>query len=86
MRRKVLIAGLVVALAPLSASSQQQNKVLRVGVLVVRARPASPQSDPYLRAFLETMRGFGYVEGRNIHYEWRFAGGDMRTEHLDALV
>jgi hypothetical protein len=29
---------------------------------------------PYARAFLEGMREFGYLKGKNLVIEWRFGG------------
>jgi len=54
-------------------------------MLMAGARPLSPQADRSA-AFTQTMRDLGYVEGRNIHYEWRFAEGNLSPERLDALV
>jgi putative ABC transport system substrate-binding protein len=83
-RRKLLImlvAGAIVA--PFDAFPQQQGKVWRVGFLSSRSRPASLVSDE-MGAFLPGMRELGYVEGKNLMIEWRFAEG--KYERLSSLA
>ena len=60
--------------APLSAFAQQQGKLWRVGFLSARKRPDSLDAD-YYGAFPAAMRDLGYVEGKSLAIEWRFAGG-----------
>lgn len=73
-RRTAAILLLSVAAAPLVSRSQQQ-KVWRVGVLAPRRRPDSIDAD-FLGSFPRAMRELGYVEGKNLSIEWRFADGD----------
>jgi putative tryptophan/tyrosine transport system substrate-binding protein len=63
-----------------TASSQAPAKVARVGVLLY----GSPADDPNLRAFRDALRDLGYVEGRNVTFEYRFAEG--KPERLPALA
>ena len=73
-RRRVLAAGVAAILAsPLLA---QQQKVWRIGLLMGRSRPANLETDFY-GAFPRGMRALGYVEGKNVRYEWRFADGKL---------
>jgi putative ABC transport system substrate-binding protein len=58
--------------APLAAEAQQPTKVYRVGRLTAFS-PAQPS--PILAAFEQTLRDLGYVEGRNILLEYRYAEG-----------
>jgi putative ABC transport system substrate-binding protein len=74
------------ALAPGAGISQPSAKISRIGVLVTRARPASLDADPSTGTYLKAMRDLGYVEGRNVQYEWRFADEDLRRERVDALA
>ena len=78
----VVLLGLLVMLAsPLTAEPQHASKVYRIGVL----SPGSPPSNsPSWQAFLQGLREFGYVEGRNITIERRFAEGN--AERLPALA
>ena len=94
-RRYAAFALLALAAMPLTSRAQGQGKVWRVGVLIPRRRPDSIDSD-FIGAFPQGMRELGYVEGKNLTIEWRFADGrfellpDLATElvqlKMDALV
>jgi len=72
MRRREFISLLGGAtLAPCFAQAQQETKVWRVGVLSGISR------NPSYDAFVESLRGLGYVEGKNIAIEFRFAQGHV---------
>ncbi len=73
-----LIAALVVATAILSAvtlaEAQQTEKVPRLGVLI----SASPSiRAPRVEAFQQGLRELGYIEGKNIVIEYRYAEGKL---------
>ncbi len=53
---------------PLAASARERGNMPRVGVLVAESAP-----HPFTEAFRSGMRELGYVEGRNIAIEWRYA-------------
>jgi len=80
-RRKFLIAGLVGAAAlPFVARGQQLERAV-VGVL----HSGSP--GPFTRAlgaFREALRETGFIEGRDVTVEYRWAEGEY--EHLPALA
>jgi putative ABC transport system substrate-binding protein len=81
-RRKLLVSLLLGVVAPGGALSQQ--KAWRVGFLAGRARPVVLGTD-YFGAFPRGMRELGYVEGKNLIIEWRFADGHSeRLPHLAA--
>jgi len=82
-RRESIIAvvALGAAAGPIASFAQQQGKVWRVGFLTLR--PASENSQ-YTDAFLKGMRELGYVEGKNLVVEWRFADG--KFERLPGLA
>jgi putative tryptophan/tyrosine transport system substrate-binding protein len=83
-RRKLVIAlGAGAFTMPLVSPAQQQGKVWRVGFLAQRSRPASLDTDVY-GAFPRGMRNLGYVEGKNLVIEWRFADG--KIERLAGLA
>jgi putative ABC transport system substrate-binding protein len=73
MRRREFIAGLAASGAawPLVARAQQAAKVARIGYLVFRA-PISADD-----AFLKGLAELGWIEGRNIVIERRFAAGNV---------
>ncbi|HKE11713.1 MAG TPA: hypothetical protein VKE73_09085, partial [Myxococcota bacterium] len=65
--------GAGVALAPRVVLGQGQSKMRRIGFLTPRSRPSPPTTDAFSEAFTQGMRELGYVEGRNIVIEWRYA-------------
>ena len=74
----VLLLGLAFVLVRL-AEAQQQAKVAKIGWLAMR--PASAGGQEVIRRML---REIGYVEGKNIAFEDRFA--DDKLERLPALA
>jgi putative ABC transport system substrate-binding protein len=73
-----LAGGLLVA--PFAAEAQQAAKIARIGYL-----GNSPTAFPHLReAFLQGLHDLGYVEGRNVVIEYRYAEGKL--ERLPALA
>jgi len=71
----VLVLSLVM---PRSAEAQSSGKFALVGVLYPGGQPLGP-----LEAFRDGLRERGYVEGRNLKLEWRFAEGhDERLPQL----
>jgi putative ABC transport system substrate-binding protein len=84
-RRKLLAAlGLCALAAPLSAFAQQPGKVRRIGFLAARLRSTASSPDVYYDAFVQGMRELGYVEGKNLVIEWRYA--EQKYERLPALA
>ena len=84
-RRKLLMAFGASALAsPLASLAQQQGKVWRIGFLGARSRSTLSNPDVYYDAFTQGMRELGYVEGKNLVIEWRFADG--KYERLPGLA
>jgi len=80
--RAPLAAALVLGLltSPLAAEAQQAAKVPRIGWL-----GADPDSGRHMReTFLQGLRDLGYVEGRNVVIEYRFAEGKL--ERYPALA
>jgi putative ABC transport system substrate-binding protein len=77
----IVALALSLVVAPLTTDAQQAGKIPRIGYLSPRSR-LDPL--PYDRAFLLGMAEFGYVEGKNVVIEWRFADGAY--ERLPALA
>jgi putative ABC transport system substrate-binding protein len=69
---------LLVAVTPLQA--QETGKVPTIGILMLTAGP----DDPIINALREGLRELGYVEGQNIRFELRTAGG--RADRLPMLA
>jgi putative ABC transport system substrate-binding protein len=84
-RRKLIVAlGAGALTAPLGSYAQPATKVRRVGFLSARSRPVSFDADEY-GGFPRGMRELGYVEGKNLTIEWRFAENRRdRTAELAA--
>ena len=81
-RRTAVIALSVGALsAPLAATAQTAAKVPRIGWL---GGPTRESAEPFVREFQRGLMDLGWVEGRNIIIEWRFAGG--KAERLAELA
>src|SRR5947207_1879813 len=82
VRRRCLDISLVIILlvGPLAIDAQPTEKIWRIGILSPRT---SLDADP-LTGFLQGMRELGYVDGRNVRYEWRFADGTY--ERLPVLA
>ena len=60
--------------------AQPQGRTYRVGVLVF----STPTADPNVPVFREALRAAGYVEGRNLALEFRYAEG--KPERLKLLA
>ena len=73
------VAGGLLA-APLAVEAQPAPKVARLGVLLFSTRPPNPTCLPCLRG----LRDLGYVEGRNIVFEYR--GAEGRPERVGGLA
>jgi putative ABC transport system substrate-binding protein len=86
-RRLVVALGASLLASPFDSFAQQQGKVWRVGFLSQRSRPESLDADDF-GGFPRGMRELGYVEGRNLVIEWRFADGKLErlTELAAELV
>src|SRR5205823_10143738 len=63
----------------LSAEAQQAAKIPRVGILFIGGR-----DQPHLEAFKQGLRERGYMEGKNIVLEYRYAEG--KFDRVPALV
>jgi putative ABC transport system substrate-binding protein len=74
----VLLVGLVLASVH-SADAQQQTKVPKIGWLGARSALA-----PARDVFERELRALGYIEGKNIAFEYRYAEG--RLDRLPALT
>jgi putative ABC transport system substrate-binding protein len=82
-RRDTVFALLALGAASSAAFAQQQGKVWRVGYLSPNNRPVSIDAD-YQGALPRGMRELGFVEGKNLVIEWRFA--ENRRELLAPLA
>ena len=76
IRRREFIAGVGSAAAwPLAARAQQGERVRRIGMLLGIAEN-DREAQSRIAAFRKGLRDLGWVEGRNVHIDYRFAAGD----------
>jgi putative tryptophan/tyrosine transport system substrate-binding protein len=80
IRLAALLVALAFIAAPPGAEAQSAGKVARLGVLLF----STPAADPNLPALLAGLRDLGYVEGRNVALEYRYAEG--RPERVSELA
>ena len=66
-------------LAPLAVEAQQAGKVYRIGYLSLRHGPG-----PFEEVFRQALRELGWIEGRNVAFEYRWAAGQL--DRLPALA
>ena len=76
IKRRMALAGLVLCL-PLAALPQGAERMFRVGILRPGEAPLSAQ-EMQVVGFPRALRELGYVEGRNLFLETRYAGGDLQ--------
>ena len=70
--------------APLAARGQSSTNVARVGYLTGAARNAMPVSTG---SFIDRLRELGYVEGRNLFIDYRYAETEVRLRaHVSDFV
>jgi len=79
----IVMVAVGILAAPLEADAQQPAKVPRIGMLL-NLSPEHPEGRPLVDVFRQALRELGYVEGRNIVIEYRWAEG--RIERFPALA
>jgi putative tryptophan/tyrosine transport system substrate-binding protein len=81
MNRREFVALLGGAVgSPFAAQAQQTNWPHRIGVLLGSvANPDEAVANETLRPFKEAMQKAGWVEGKNIHVDYRFGGDAGKT-------
>jgi putative ABC transport system substrate-binding protein len=91
MRRREFLAVLGSAAAatfrPVDAQAQQDDRVLRIGVLIPLTAD-DPEAKARLAAFQQGLQELGWTEGRNVQIDARLAGGDAERirKHAAELV
>jgi putative tryptophan/tyrosine transport system substrate-binding protein len=84
MKKKIMVLSLGALLFALSfpAQAQQPGKVPRIGYVSESGDANNP--GPTVEAFQRGLRDLGYIEGKNILVEYRYAEG--KTERVPSLV
>ena len=74
MRRRGFITLIGGAAAwPLAARAQQ---IRRIGVLIPLYSQSDREAQATIAAFLDTFQKLGWIDGHNVHIEYRWGGGD----------
>jgi putative ABC transport system substrate-binding protein len=76
MRRREFIAGLGAAAWPMTARAQQGERVRRIGVLMPFDEN-DPIAKPRVSALTQALAGLGWIDGRNLRMDLRWAGVDI---------
>ena len=77
----ILVAVVLLAIGVI-AEAQQPKKVPRIAYLAGRGDPSTP--DPLIDAFRQGLRDLGYIEGKSIVVEYRYAEGKL--DRIPSLV
>jgi putative ABC transport system substrate-binding protein len=76
MKRRAFIVGLgATASWPLIASAQQSGKVLQIGFL---SGYSAKGGEAFLACLQDGLQQLGWIQGKNIHFEFRWSGGDAK--------
>jgi putative tryptophan/tyrosine transport system substrate-binding protein len=90
MRRRefITLLGLTALGWPLAAGAQQQDRMRRIGVLMAHPE-GDPEFEDYAGAFREGLRNLGWIEGRNLKFDFRWGALDdaeMRVQSAKELI
>jgi putative tryptophan/tyrosine transport system substrate-binding protein len=77
MRRRnfITLLGSTMVMGSLTAHAQQSGRMRRIGVLMSYAE-SDALAQIWFKAFLEEMQAVGWIDGRNVRLDVRWAGGD----------
>src|SRR5262249_37216074 len=84
-REFVTLLGGAAASWPLAARAQQPERMRRIGVLVPFAEN-DPLTQARVAAFQQGLQELGWTAGRNIQFEYRFAGSDPASIRTHAVT
>src|ERR1700674_2903028 len=78
MRRRDFVMGLVGAAVawPLAARAQQPDRMRRIGVLMALGEN-DPEAKAWLSAFTQGLQELGWIDGRNLRMDIRWAAGNV---------
>jgi putative tryptophan/tyrosine transport system substrate-binding protein len=85
-REFITLLGGAAAAWPLAARAQQADQVRRIGVLMGIADDSEGRAR--VQAFEDRLRDLGWVPGRNLQIDYRWAAGDIDRirAHAQELV
>jgi hypothetical protein len=87
MRRRDFIAGIAGLAAgwPHATRAQQNDQVRRMGLLMPYAM-SNAEAQASSNALLHGLRELGWIEGRNLEVEYRFAGVQLASFGTDEIA
>jgi putative ABC transport system substrate-binding protein len=85
MRRRefITLLGGAAAAWPHGVIAQPADRMRRIGVLIALAEN-DPQAQANIAAFRRGLQELGWTEGRNIRFDYRFAGGNIERMRVYA--
>ena len=85
MRRRefITLLGGAAATWPLAAHAQQPEQLRRIGVLMP-TREDDPDGQQRVALLRQGLKELGWVEGPNVHIDYRWAGGDAAQAEANA--
>jgi len=83
-REFMTLIGGAAATWPLAVSGQQSERMRRIGVLMPIAAD-DPEALLRIAAFTQGLREFGWIEGRNVRVDYRWAGANGEKARQNAL-
>ena len=87
MSKRLLVLLMLLILAAVdTVEAQQATKIPRIGYLATRNIPTSTTPDPAADAFQQGLRELGYVQGKNILVEYRYARGTSEDRIQDLVA
>ena len=75
MRLIGLVLALTITLAPLAARAQRPERMREIGV-VMAYKESDPNGQVQVQAFRQELQKLGWVEGRNVQIDFRYAADD----------
>jgi len=75
-RRRFIVAASTLVLTSPFVWAQQPGRIRRVGFMAQIVRP-DPIDAHFFGALPKGLRDLGYIEGKNLTMDWRFADGDV---------
>src|SRR5256886_15617611 len=77
MKRRdfITLLGGAAAAWPLAARPRQAERMRRIGVLMGYPE-GDPQAQANITALLQGLQNLGWIEGRDVQIDYRWAGGD----------
>jgi putative tryptophan/tyrosine transport system substrate-binding protein len=77
MKRRdfITLVGGVAAAWPLKAQAQQPERMARIGVMLAFSA-SDPEAKPFVAALKKGLQDLGWIEGRNIEFDFRWPAAD----------